>query len=902
MAEAKWRRYVRFWRTNVDADVDDELRFHFAERIEALVAAGLTIEDARHTAGREFGNVNDVRQRLREIDQRVHAGRTRRSRWEAWKEDLEYAARSLRRSPGLATTILITLVLGIGLNATLFSLLDRVFLRMPSGIASPGQLHRLYWTGRGMSNEPIALPSFSIPLADAVNEAVRGIATLTVYQPEWRRFGDEDKARTVVTSVDGRYFSLLGARPAFGRFFTSEEERIDAVTPVAVVGEGFWRQRFRGSAADAVGQTIVVDKRRLTVIGVAPSNFTGPDLDATDIWIPLGMLTSLPPYDTYGGDTPWYRTTRLFAFQVLARPMHSGEQRLEAQATVGVRRAFADDKFHRTSRILTGPLPASRGPASRQQEASIAIRLGGVAVIVLLIACANIANLLLARSVQRRREIAVRAALGIGRSGIVRLFLAESLLLAVIAGVAALLVAGWAGALLRVLLFPSEHWSSGVLDWRVGAFTLGITLLAGLAAGLAPAIRASRTDISQTLKAAGREGSAHRSHLRIGLVVTQAALSTVLLVGAALFVKSLHAVRALDLGFDVQRLVFVSVSFDGGEARRNEALLEAGLPDLAARLARIPGVERVALSSMAPMYGFGFSSLYYASGDTLPGWSDGAPGVTAVSPDFFAATGLKLLRGRALTESDMKAGDVAVVNQTLARTVWPHEQALGQCLRVGKASAPCVTIIGVVADARRSQLLENPVRQLYLPLVRGTGTYSVGSVIVRAPPERAAAVEIAARREVAAKFPGAEAQVLRMSEILAPQYRPWQLGATLFSVFGLLALIVAAVGVFSTLSHDISQRRHELGVRAALGAGIADIVRLVIGNGLRVVIAGAAIGSLLALAGGRLVASLLYGVAPRDPIVLASVVAVLIVVAVLASAAPAWRASRADPMDALRAE
>jgi predicted permease len=901
MAEARWRRYLRFWRSNVDADLDDELRFHFEERIETLLAAGRTRDEALRAAEREFGDVSAVREKLLEIDRRVHARRTRARRLEQWRQDFAYGARSLRRTPGLAAMIIVTLALGIGVNATLFSLLDRVFVQTPSGISDPAQLRRLYWQGGEGSARSFPVAFFSIPVVDALRDGLRGVATITVYQRDAERFASDEEPTTVVTLAGAQYFSVLGVRPAFGRFFSPDEERIDLPSPVAVVNDAFWRRRFGGSPADAIGQKIVVNKHELTVVGVAPRDFTGTDLDATDIWVPLGMLAALSPMGEQGNGPQWYQLRWLYGFQVLARPSLTNEARLEAAATAAVRRGFGDAPEGRKARVLTGPLVAARGPGEPEQEASIAIRLGGVAVIVLLIACANVGNLLLARAIQRRREIAIRSALGIGPAGLVRLFLAESVMVAIGAGAAALIVAAWAGAVLRRLLFPSIHWASSVLDWRVAAFTALVTLVTGVAAGLGAALRARRTDIVQTLKSGGREGSARGSRLRTILVVTQSALSTVLLVGAMLFVKSLHAVRALDLGYDVQRLVSISVHFDSGDRKAHEVTIEAGIPALAISLARVPGVERVALATMSPMYGFAFNTVFYASGDSFPKWSDGVPNVTAVSPEYFSTVGLRLERGRGLTASDVQRGGVAIVNRTLARSSWPHEEAIGQCLRVGQPSAPCLTVIGIVDDARRAQLLEDPVRQIYLPAPH-SGDYSPEYVIVRVAPEHSARVEHVARREVARAFPGAEAGVIRMADFIAPQYRPWELGATLFSVCGLLALIVASIGVFSTLSHDVSQRRHELGVRVALGASLGDIVRLIVGQGLRVTIVGTVFGVGIAIVTGRLVASLLYGVAPGDPAVLILVALLFVVVAGLASALPAWRASRADPLQALRAE
>jgi putative ABC transport system permease protein len=901
MRESTWRRYLRFWRPNIAADIDDELRFHFDERMEALVAGGMTRDDARRAAEEEFGDAKVVRRGLREIDRRVHAHRARAERWAKWRQDIGYSARSLRRSPGLSLTIVVTLALGLGANATLFSLLDRVFLRMPSGIVRPQEVRRLYWASQGQNDAgTIGIPQFSIPLADAVRDALRGVATVAIYQQDSKPFDGHTDANSVVTFAGANYFSLLGVHAAYGRLFTPEEERIESTVPVAVVSDVFWRRHFGGSPAEAIGQTIQVGQQRLTVVGVAPKDFTGPDLSATDLWVPLGMLALLSPMGDTGEATPWYRVKYLYGFQLLARPAPTAADRLQPAATLGVERGFAGDPQFRKPRALTGPLLAARGPEALGQESSISLRLGGVALIILLITCANVTNLLLARSIQRRREVAIRVSLGVSRSAIVRLFLAESVLLACAAGVSALIVASWTGTLLRRLLFPNVNWSASVFDWQIAAFTILLTVLAGIGAGIIPALRASSDDVADTLRSGVREGGARRSRTRAALVVAQAALSTVLLFGAVLFVKSLRAIRSLDLGYDVQQLVFVSPSFDRGDRKTHEAALQAGVPELESRLSRVPGVERVALANMPPMYGFSFAAIFYANGDSLPKWTDGVPGVTHVSPDYFATIGLPLLRGRGFTAGDAKTGNVAVVNQTFARNAWPHDEAIGQCVRVNGPTKPCLTIIGIVGDARRDELLEKPVRQLYEPSTSADG--AAGWVIVRVPPNRAGGVDLAARRAVTTLFPGADATVIKMADLLAPRYRPWELGAILFTVFGLLALVVAAMGVFSALSHDVSQRRHELGVRAALGATIKDIVMLVIGSGVRVVAIGAVAGCALAIAGGRLVASLLYGVTPSDPMLLSLVTVVLLGVAMAAAAIPAWRASRADPMDALRSD
>lgn len=900
MTESKWRRYVRFWRSNVGADVDDELRFHLDERVESLVAGGLTSDDARRRAEEEFGNLEAARRGLREIDERLVATRRRASRLERWRQDLSYSVRALRRTPGVSATVIVTLALGIGLNATLFSLLDRIFLRPPSGVVRPDEVRRLYWMGRGPESRTIALGPFAIPLIEAVREATSSIAEVTMYRSDPAHLGDDaDNVHTMLAYTGPNYFALLGVHPAYGRFFSADEERVDVPVPVAIVGEDWWRRRVGDSPAEAIGQQIVLDKRRYTVIGVAPHGFTGPDLDAVDVWVPLGMFAG---WGNQAGQ-PWYKSPSTIAFQVLARP-HPGvpAARLDAAATVGARHALASGAIRRPTTIESGPILVSRGPEEGGQANAIAIRLGGVALIVLLIACANAANLLIVRAVARGREFAIRAALGIDRRGIARLLLIESVVLAVVAGAAAVIVSTWSGGALRTLLFWNVSWPAASFDGRVAAFTLAVALATGVAAGFAPVIQSRRADVSQMLKTGSHTGARPRHRLRAALVVAQSALSVVLLVGAALFVRSLHAVRSMDLGFDVQRLVFVSPELDPYDPKTDGPRVAAGLPVLAARLSQVPGVEKVALASIQPMYALSISSVFYANGDSLPRANDGLPTVMGVSPEYFATTGLRLLEGRLLDRGDIAdRARVVVVNETMARSSWPRETPIGQCLRLGKASAPCVTVVGIVEDAKRIQLLESPARILYIPAPR-TGDYAAGTVIVRAPPSRAAAVDAAARRELPSAIPGAKANVLRMADVLAPQYRPWQLGAMLFSIFGLLALLIAAVGIFSVVSHDVGQRRRELGVRVALGATVGDVVRLVLGGGVRVVAVGVIVGVLVAVAASKLIASVLYGVAPRDPAVLGGVALVLLVVAAVASALPAWRASRADPMDALRVD
>ncbi|HET7564375.1 MAG TPA: FtsX-like permease family protein, partial [Gemmatimonadaceae bacterium] len=535
------------------------------------------------------------------------------------------------------------------------------------------------------------------------------------------------------------------------------------------------------------------------------------------------------------------------------------------------------------------------------QEVQIAARLGGVALLVLLIAVANVVNLLLARAVQRRREIAVRLALGISRSRLVRLLVAESVLLAVLAGAAAILAAAWGGRVIRALLLPGVHWATTPLHWRVLAFSLVITLAVGIVAGLIPALQSTTPDLTRALKAGAREGTTQHARLRAALVMLQAALSVVLLVGAALFLDSLRNVRGLDLGYDSNHLVFADVSFETPDSMR-DSRVGFDFAALADRLRAAPGVQQVALASMQPMYGFSWLT-YFPEADTI---THKIPDTffTGVSPEYFAAVGIRVLRGRTFPVGSAPSNTV-VINEALAHALWPGENPIGRCMRFAKRDAPCYTIIGVVENARRSSVIEDATAQYYLPLGRVPGGKygsQVRTIIVRADPHAMPLVEQEIQSDIRRAFPSGWPVITRMTDQLEPQYRPWRLGATLFTLFGALAMIVAAVGIYSTISYTVNQRVHEFGVRVALGARTHDVVRHVVASALRQVGIGVAVGAALALAGGRLVASLLYGVRPSNPVIMLTVAMVLLCVAAIAALAPAWRAARVDPVIALRAE
>lgn len=887
-----WRRYLRFWRRDVRGDVDDELRFHLDERVEELVAGGMPRDAARRTALDEFGDVAAVSDELYAIDGRAARRGDRAEVFRSAMNDFRYAARSLRRTPMVATTIVLTLALGVGVNAAMFSLLDVLYLRPPAGVVAPGGVRRV-WMQVRFESGPAFWPGFDYPAYRAMRQALGSEAATAVYSYP-RQVPSSPAAPAsgpMVSHVSASFFGLLGVRPSRGRAFTVDDDRFGAAAHVAVISDAYWRRAFDG-APDALGRSLAVGKERYTIVGVMPAGFTGVDLDAADAWLPFAAFASPQ------GRGAWWEDRHVNRFQVLVRPRAGiASDAVDATITRAMHRPELVFRPADTLQVArTGPIIRARGPGEAQQDERIADRLGGVAAVVLLIAIANVVNLLLSRAMRRRQEIAVRLALGIPHARLLRLLVSESLLLSLGAAVAALVAGWWGGAVLRSVLLPDVHWASTSLHWRVLLFAIIVALAAGVISGLVPAVQAANPSLTDALKGGAREGSVQRSRLRGMLVVTQVAFSVVLLVGAALFLRSLSNVRDRDIGFDARRLVFAESFFAERDSVR-DAQLGARLDAVAQRLRQMPGVQAVALASLRPMYAFSFMT-YFPDADTVA-HKINLPTFIAVSPDYFRTVGLHFVRGDGFGKSMQEI----VVNRAMADGLWPGENPVGRCVRFEKAGAPCFTISGVVETASRNDIVESPKPQYYVPLgAAGFGRFGVATLILRADPEVHPVLMNEVRRELQREIPGVLPRITRMAEDLEPQYRPWEVGAELFTLFGALALVVAAVGIYSTIAYGVSQRMHEFGVRVALGARMLDIAKQVVGGGLRTVTIGVVAGVALAIGGGRLIASLLYGIEPGDVRVLVVVSATIIAIAVVAALIPALRAGRVDPLTALRTE
>jgi predicted permease len=805
---------------------------------------------------------------------------------EAFFYDLKYAIRALARSPGFTALTALTMSLGIGATSVVFSLVDPVLLRPPARVHDPSRLVRINveqtFPGLGRVTRPFSSYPEYQDFATRV-KAFEGVAAFTQSEPATLRTeaGTEHVKRVLATAS---FFPVLGVQPTLGRFFAVDEDQPPLGSPVAVLSYGLWRRRFGGDSG-VLGKQLDLDGRAYAVVGVAPAGFTGLSLDAADVWVPATTIGS-----------GWYRDRHSYPFMIAARLRTDARvEQAASEATAARQPADPDD---RGTVVALGSILLAHVPDG-PPGVKLSILLGGVSLFLLLLACLNAASLLLARALDRRRDIAVRLALGGGRTRIARQIIAESLVLAGLGGAAAILLAQWGGDFLRTVIFPSYNWASSAIDGRVVGFTALAVLGSGILAGLVPAMQTSRSAFTRDLREGWRDTSVHRSRVRFGLLVTQVALSLMLIAGAGLFVRSLVTALSFDLGFDAQRLVIVEPTFD--TTRR--AVSPASYEEIRERLASIPGVERVSLSLTRP---FGFSvieQLTIPGLDSFPTTPSGGPFLNEVSPNFFATTGTKILRGRAFSNTDSAEGSrVVVVSATMARLLWPGEDAVGKCLKEGTAASPCSQIVGIAQDATVRDLGEEPAMQLYtFPRVWRDLRDDRRSVLIRTSgASRQMVSEITSALRGTAS--GADMTVSTFRELTDPLTRPWRLGATLLGLCAGLALALAALGLYATLAHAVSQRTHEIGIRIALGARTGHVVRMAVALGVRASLVGSVLGIAGALLGGRAVASQLFRVSPSDPVVLGLAVLTLLLVAVIASYIPARRATRVDPVVALRAE
>src|SRR5437899_5829617 len=640
-------------------------------------------------------------------------------------QDLRYALRTLARSPGLSLAAVLTLGLGIGANSAMFGVVDRLFFRPPAHVVDPDRVVRLYVTtmmpGYGTNTMPIG----TYPRYEEFRDRARSFAAVAAYGRRSLSFGLGPQAEPVTSGlVTASFFSVLGVRPELGRFFGADEDSVGRAAHVAVLSREFWKRRF-GADRAVLGKTLQLGRNVYTVIGVTPQGFTGIDLEVPDLWLPL---TAAAP-EVIGPDALGPRYFWLYGVVARLRPRVSPEQ-AAAEATAIYRSDFVQSGDS-TGTVSQGSVHEAIGPLAGR-DAKLSVWLGAMCAIVLLIACANVANLLLARAVQRKREIAIRLALGASRGRLARQLLADSAVLGVLGGAAALLITLWVGPVLSASLLSDSTTTAG-LDTRVLLFAVVAVLVTVVLAGFAPAYHASAPDLSSALKSGEREGTFQRSPVRTGLLVGQVALTLVLLTGAGLFVSSLRHVQGLRLGFDADRLIVASVDLQRQGYKR--AATNALYEDMRERVKRLPGVSGASLAVGHP-FGWAFAvSLFVPGLARLPQATSGGPYFEAVTPDYFRTMGAAVRRGRALVPTDVAgARRGAGGNGAMARRSWPGQDPLAKCLRIISPAAPCTAVVGVVEDARLNSVTdEGGAIQYFIPLAQADSVTSspVTALLVR---------------------------------------------------------------------------------------------------------------------------------------------------------------------------
>ncbi len=879
----------------------EEMRLHLEQRTEENVAGGMPPDEARDAALRKFGGVEQAKERARE------------QRGFVWLEqlgqDLRYAGRQLARAPGFTTLVVLTLALGIGANTALFTVIDGVLLR-PLPFPESERLVTLWASdpARGIEQEKISPAT----LADwqGRSHVFEAIAAWTP-AADFNLITREGTQKIRGTYVTANLFPTLGVAPALGRGFTAEHDQPEC-EPVAVISDPLWRERF-GSDPHVLGRQLVLDtfgRRAYTIIGVMPRGFEFPEDSA--IWLPAGW-SGLPREAARRGGH-W--------LEVLGR------------LAPGVSWATAQTEMNTLQASLARENPAAGEGAAVATVPLLRQMVGGptrVALIVLwaavggvlLIACANVASLLLARAAARQREIALRRALGAGRGRIARQLLTESLLLAGLAGGAGVLAAAW-GVRLLVAISPAEIPRLGevAIDGFALAFTAAATLGTGVLMGLAPAWHGARADVNAMLKSAGGAVSASgaAARLRVGLVTAEVALATVLLVIAGLMLQSFARLRAADRGFAEERVITAqldySVSGFGSWAEATRDRPQVTVRQILERLRELPGVQAAGAAHGFPV--LRRDNLPPTNPVTIFGRPAGAAEAlpaaftTAISPGFLSALGLHVLRGRDFRESDtLEAPAVAIVNESFVRRYFPDEDPVGQSLASGRVALPhealdrygvpvWSTIVGVVSDMKSLTVQPEAAPEIYRPYWQWPMQSPILFVRTTGEPAPLAGAIRSLAREIVPALPAPEIRL--MSERVGESVAQPRFQAQLLNFFGGAALLLAAIGIYGILAYTVAQRRREMGIRFALGAQRLDVLALVVGQGLRLTLLGIGVGITVALAVTRTLRSQLYAVPPADPATLVAVVGLLLAVALLAAWLPARRAARVDPMVALRAE
>ena len=806
-------------------------------------------------------------------------------------QDLRYGARMLRKQPGFTLIAVMTLALGIGANTGVFSLVNTVLLR-PLPIAEPERVFEITPLREGAKIGVTSHPVYK-DYRDR-NDVLEGLAAYTFAPMSLSRNGNNERLWGYL--VSGNYFDLLGVRAAQGRTFTLEDDRAPGAHPVAVLSYGCWQRRYGGDPK-LIGQTITVNNYSFTVVGVAPPEFNGTALMFTpELFVPVMMARQIDPAANWLDE----RENGILLMLGRLKPQVSVAQAKAAFDALAVQ--FKREQPNDGDVRVDFAAPGLVVPYMRDPTLGLAGVLMAIVGLVLLVACTNLANLLLARATERRKEIALRLSLGATRWRLIRQLLTESLLLAAAGAVLGWLLAWWMVDAVKAVKLPVDFPLAIDLrlDGRVMLFTLMATLVTGLLFGLLPAWQATKTDLIPALKDEAAGGAPRRAWLRNALVVAQVALSLVLLAGAGLIVRSLQQVRMVGPGFDTEHTVTASVDltlqgYDPARAREFQR-------QLIARIEAQPGVRAASFTGWLPLNLDFSGSPIYAEGQPFTRSGDlPVIAINNVWPRYFETMGIPLLAGRDFTPQDDKEETRRViVNETFARRFFPGQGAIGKRLSRGGPAEPFWDIIGVARDSKHGSLGEDPQPFVYFPMLReGAGSAALVARTNGDPQSLLNAIRHEVR-QLDANLPVYDAKTMR--EHMRLSLFPLRAGAWVAGGFALLALLLAGLGIYGVMSYATAQRTREFGIRIALGAQARDVLRLVIRQGLVLALIGLAIGLAGALALTRLMTSVLYGISATDVVTFASVTLLLALVVLLACWIPARRAMRVDPMIALRCE
>ena len=818
--------------------------------------------------------------------------------FDSWLQDLRYAVRLLRRNPLFALTAVLSLAIGIGANTTIFTIANALLFKPPLGVADAS---RLVDVGRSQDGQGFDNGSYSNYLdIRARNTVFSGIYAYRLAPEPMSLRGKDGAERIYGEMVSTNYFNVLGTPPHIGRLFTSDDSEQPAATPLAVLSHRFWMRRFNGDPA-IVGQTLVLNGRPFMVIGVTPEGFHGTTVLTSDLWVPVNMVGELA-----SRLPPAILTSRESAWLVMGARLKPGVTVGQAQAELAnigraLEQEFPDANRGRGLRVVaSSPVPGDGAPVAAFMAVLMAI-----VMLVLAIACANVAGVLLARATTRRREIAVRLAIGAGRGRLIRQMLVESTLLFLIGGSGGLVLARlMTGALLSLLpAVPLPIDVTLALDGRAVVFTLTLSLVAAILSGLAPAFHASRAEVVGALKS-DTQGGPERIWLRHAFVVSQVALSIVLVVAAGLFARALQRASEIDPGFDPHgvELATLDLSLGGYTADTGRVFAR----ELIRRVRETPGVQAAALSAVMPLgdRGIGLGGLAVPGVEPRNGRRFFDVDWNVITPGYFATMKMALLTGRDFSDADREGTpSVVIVNETAARQWWPRQDALGKTLlqETGRPDAPdavrTLTVVGVARDSKYRNLGEDPRPFVYVPIQQQYMSRTV--VAARSAHGQRLAGEL--RALLASMNPNLPiVQSLTFDAYSQLGLLPQRIAASVAGSLGLVGVLLAAIGIYGVTAYMVSSRTREIGIRMALGAERASVVRMVLRQGLTLTMIGAAIGLAVAAAASRLLGSLLFGVGATDPLTFIGSTLLFVVVGAAACYVPARRATAIGAMDALR--